>query len=129
MLENTFRSVKIALINDLSKFFEKMGIDTWETIDAASSKPFGFLHHFTGPGVGGHCIPKDPFYLLYKARKMGTNVEFIEEAACINRNMPLYVVHLIDEILKKHNKKLRDSTCGVLGVTYKKDVLDLRLTQ
>lgn len=128
MLENIFRSVNIALVNDLSKFFEKMGIDTWETIAAASSKPFGFLPHYPGPGVGGHCIPKDPFYLLYKARKMGMDVEFIEEAACINRNMPLYVVHLAEETLKMRGKQMRDSSFAVLGVTYKKDVLDIRRT-
>jgi UDP-N-acetyl-D-glucosamine dehydrogenase len=128
MLENIFRSVNIALINDLSKFFEKMGIDTWETIDAASSKPFAFLPHYPGPGVGGHCIPKDPFYLLYKARKMGMNVEFIEEAACVNRNMPLYVIHLAEETLKMRGKNIYNSSFAVLGVTYKKDVLDIRRT-
>jgi UDP-N-acetyl-D-glucosamine dehydrogenase len=128
MLENIFRSVNIALINDLSKFFEKMGIDTWETIAAASSKPFGFLPHYPGPGVGGHCIPKDPFYLLYKARKMGMNIEFIEEAAAINRNMPLYVVHLAEETLKMCGKQMHDSSFAVLGVTYKRDVLDIRRT-
>ena len=128
MLENIFRSVNIALVNDLSKFFEKMGIDTWETIAAASSKPFGFLPHYPGPGVGGHCIPKDPFYLLYKARKMGTNLEFIEEAAAVNRNMPLYVVHLAEETLKLRGKGLHGSSFAVLGVTYKRDVLDLRRT-
>ncbi|PVX23718.1 MAG: UDP-N-acetyl-D-glucosamine dehydrogenase [Candidatus Bathyarchaeum sp.] len=128
MLENIFRSVNIALVNDLSKFFEKMGIDTWETVAAASTKPFGFLPHYPGPGVGGHCIPKDPFYLLYKARKMGTSVEFIEQAACINRNMPLYVVHLAEEALNRRNKNIRDSSFAVLGVTYKRDVLDIRRT-
>lgn len=128
MLENIFRSVNIALINDLSKFFEKMGIDTWETINAASSKPFGFMPHYPGPGVGGHCIPKDPFYLLYKARKMGMNIEFIEEAAIINRTMPLYVLHLAEEALRKRNKSIYNSNFAVLGVTYKKDVLDLRRT-
>ena len=128
MLENIFRSVNIALINDLSKFFEKLGIDTWETIDAASSKPFGFMPHYPGPGVGGHCIPKDPFYLLYKAKKMGTSVEFIEEAAAVNRNMPFYIVHLAEEALKLRNKTMKDSSFAVLGVTYKKDVLDLRRT-
>jgi nucleotide sugar dehydrogenase len=128
MLENIFRSVNIALINDLSKFFEKIGINTWETIAAASTKPFGFMSHYPGPGVGGHCIPKDPFYLLYKARKMGASVEFIEEAACINKNMPLYVVHIVEEFLKIRNKTIRDSSFAVLGVTYKKDVLDMRRT-
>jgi nucleotide sugar dehydrogenase len=128
MLENIFRSVNIALVNDLSKFFEKLGIDTWETIDAAASKPFAFMPHYPGPGVGGHCIPKDPFYLLYKARKMGTSVEFIEEAACVNRNMPLYVIHIAEETLKIRNKNMHDSSFAVLGVTYKRDVLDIRRT-
>jgi nucleotide sugar dehydrogenase len=128
MLENIFRSVNIALVNDLSKFFEKLGIDAWETIDAASSKPFGFLPHYPGPGVGGHCIPKDPFYLLYKARKMGVNIEFIEEAAGVNRNMPLYVVHIAEEALKLRGKSLHNSSFAVLGVTYKRDVLDIRRT-
>lgn len=128
MLENVFRSVNIALINDLLKFLEKLGIDTWETIDAAATKPFGFLPHYPGPGVGGHCIPKDPFYLLYKARKMGMNLEFIEEAADINRNMPLYVIYITEEVLKKRNKAIEDSSFGVLGVTYKKDVADTRRT-
>ena len=128
MLENIFRSVNIALINDLSKFFVTLGIDAWEVIDAADSKPYAFLPHYPGPGVGGHCIPKDPFYLLYKARKMGMNLEFIEEAACINRNMPLYVLYIVEKTLKKRNKTISDSTFAVLGVTYKKDVLDTRRT-
>ena len=128
MLENIFRSVNIALINDLSKFFEKLGIDTWETIDAASSKPFGFMSHYPGPGVGGHCIPKDPFYLLYKAKKMGVSVEFIEEAAAINKNMPFYIFHLAEETLKIRKKPMTTSSFGVLGITYKKNVLDLRRT-
>ena len=128
MLENLFRSVNIALVNDLSKFFEKMGIDTWETIAAATSKPFGFLPHYPGPGVGGHCIPKDPFYLLYKAHKTGTSLEFVEEAAAVNKNMPLYVIHLIEETLKRCNKTLRGSSFAVLGITYKRDVLDIRRT-
>ena len=128
MLENIFRSINIALVNDLSKFFEKLGIDTWETIAAASSKPFGFMPHYPGPGVGGHCIPKDPFYLLYKAKKMGTSIEFIEEAAAINKNMPFYIFHLAEETLKIRKKIMNNSSFGVLGVTYKKDVLDLRRT-
>jgi nucleotide sugar dehydrogenase len=128
MLENIFRSVNIALINDLSRFFEKMEIDTWETIAAASSKPFGFMPHYPGPGVGGHCIPKDPLYLLYKARKIGLNVAFIEEAASINKNMPLYIIYLAEKTLKIRNKNLNDSSFAVLGVTYKNDVLDVRRT-
>ncbi len=128
MLENVFRSVNIALINELSKFFEKFGIDAWETIDAAASKPFGFLPHYPGPGVGGHCIPKDPLYLLYKARKLGLHIEFIEEAAIINRNMPLHIISIIDNIIKILGKNLQNSSFAILGVTYKKDVLDIRNT-
>ncbi|TRO52447.1 nucleotide sugar dehydrogenase [Candidatus Bathyarchaeota archaeon] len=128
MLENIFRSVNIALVNDLSRLFEKMEIDVWETIAAASSKPFSFMAHYPGPGVGGHCIPKDPFYLLYKARKIGLNVAFIEEAASINKNMPLYVIYLAEKTLKIRNKNLNNSSFAVLGVTYKNDVLDIRRT-
>jgi UDP-N-acetyl-D-glucosamine dehydrogenase len=128
MLENLFRSVNIALMNELSKVFERLGIDLWETIEAASTKPFAFLPHYPGPGVGGHCIPKDPFYLLYKARRMGLDINFVEEASGINRKMPFYVVYLAEEALKRRNKKIGDSSFGVLGVTYKKDVFDLRRT-
>jgi UDP-N-acetyl-D-glucosamine dehydrogenase len=128
MLENLFRSVNIALMNELSKVFERLGIDLWETIEAASTKPFAFLPHYPGPGVGGHCIPKDPFYLLYKARRMGLDINFVEEASGINRNMPFYVVYLAEEALKRRGKKIGDSSFGVLGVTYKKDVFDLRRT-
>lgn len=128
MLENVFRHVNIALANDLSKLFERLGIDIWETINAAATKPFGFLPHFPGPGVGGHCIPKDPFYLLYKARKVGMDLQLIEDAAIINKSMPLYVIHIAKETLKKKKKNIEDSSFGVLGVTYKKDVADVRRT-
>jgi UDP-N-acetyl-D-glucosamine dehydrogenase len=128
MLENVFRSVNLALIYDITKLFEILGIDIWETIEAASTKPFTFMAHYPGPGVGGHCIPKDPFYLLYKARKMGINVEFIQEAAAINQSMPLYIIHLVEETLKKQNKNIHDSSFGILGLTYKKDVADIRRT-
>jgi UDP-N-acetyl-D-glucosamine dehydrogenase len=128
MLENLFRSVNIALINDLSKVFEKMEIDLWETIEAANTKPFAFLPHFPGPGVGGHCIPKDPFYLLYKARRMGLNIDFVIKASEINRNMPFYVIFISEETLKRRNKKIENSSFGILGATYKKDVADVRRT-
>jgi UDP-N-acetyl-D-glucosamine dehydrogenase len=128
MLENLFRSVNIALIYDITKLFEKLEIDIWETITAASTKPFTFMAHYPGPGVGGHCIPKDPFYLLYKARKTGVNVEFIEEAAAINQSMPLYIIHMVEETLRTKDKTINDSSFGVLGVTYKKDVADTRRT-
>jgi UDP-N-acetyl-D-glucosamine dehydrogenase len=128
MLENLFRSVNIALINELSKVFERLDIDLWETIAAASTKPFAFLPHYPGPGVGGHCIPKDPFYLLYKARRLGLNINFVEEASGINRNMPFYVIYMAEEALKRKGKKIADSSFAVLGVTYKKDVADVRRT-
>jgi UDP-N-acetyl-D-glucosamine dehydrogenase len=128
MLENLFRSVNIALINELSKVFEKLGIDLWETIEAASTKPFAFLPHYPGPGVGGHCIPKDPFYLLYKARRMGLTINFVEEASEINRNMPFYVIYIAEETLKRKNKTIGNSSFAVLGITYKKDVADIRRT-
>jgi len=128
MLENLFRSVNIALVNELSKVFEEMEIDIWETIEAANTKPFGFLPHYPGPGVGGHCIPKDPFYLLYAARKMGINIKFVEEAANINRNMPFHILRLSELVLRRKNKRVIDSSFAVLGVTYKKDVPDARQT-
>ena len=128
MLENVFRSVNIALVNDLSKLFEKLGIDIWETINVAATKPFGFLPHYPGPGVGGHCIPKDPFYLLYKAGKMGIVLQLVEDAAGINRSMPLHVICITKETLKKRNKSIKDCSFGILGVTYKKDVADVRRT-
>jgi UDP-N-acetyl-D-glucosamine dehydrogenase len=128
MLENLFRSVNIALINELAKVFEKLGIDLWETIEAASTKPFAFLPHYPGPGVGGHCIPKDPFYLLYKARRMGLDINFVEEASEINRNMPFYVIYMAEEAIKRRGKKIENSSFAVLGITYKKDVADVRRT-
>ena len=128
MLENLFRSVNIALINELSKAFEEMEIDIWETIEAANTKPFAFLPHYPGPGVGGHCIPKDPLYLLYAARMIGTNIKFVEEASTINRDMPFHILHLIELALRSKNKSISDSSFAVLGVTYKKDVPDVRQT-
>ena len=128
MMENLFRSVNIALVNELSKVFEEMEIDIWETIEAANTKPFGFLPHYPGPGVGGHCIPKDPLYLQYAARRMGINIKFVEEAANINRNMPFHILHLSELALRRKNKHIIDSSFAVLGVTYKKDVADVRQT-
>ena len=128
MLENLFRSVNIALVNELSKAFEEMDIDIWETIEAAKTKPFGFLPHYPGPGVGGHCIPKDPLYLSYAAAKVGIKIRFVEEAATINKNMPLHILHLAKLALKRKNKCIEDSSFAVLGVTYKRDVADVRQT-
>jgi UDP-N-acetyl-D-glucosamine dehydrogenase len=126
ILENVFRNVNIALINETAKIFEKMGIDTWEVIQAASTKPEAFLVHYPGPGVGGHCIPLNPYYLSYAARTYGMECRFIELAGDINTSMPYHVVFLIRDILEKKGL----STCGakvsVLGVTYKKNISDTR---
>jgi UDP-N-acetyl-D-glucosamine dehydrogenase len=93
LLENIFRSVNIALVNELTLLAERMGIDIWEVIEAAKTKPFGFMPFYPGPGLGGHCIPIDPFYLTWKAREYGQNTRFIELAGEVNTSMPLYVVH------------------------------------
>ncbi|MFX0132457.1 MAG: nucleotide sugar dehydrogenase [Candidatus Hodarchaeota archaeon] len=126
ILENVFRNVNVALINEIAKVFEKMEIDTWEVIQAASTKPGGFLAHYPGPGVGGHCIPLDPYYLYYIAMKYGMNCQFIQLAGEINRSMPYHIVYLIEEILKKVGKTLRFSKVSILGVTYKPNVDDTR---
>ncbi len=128
VMENVFRNINIALVNELAKVFDKLGIDVWEVINAAATKPFSFMPHYPGPGVGGHCIPKDPFYLSYKAKKEGIDLRFIELAGSINQSMPFYVLHLLKELLHKHGKDLQKAKIGVLGVTYKRDVPDLRDT-
>ncbi len=120
MVENVFRNVNISLIYELSLFFEKIGIDTWEVIKAASTKPFGFMPHYPGPGIGGHCIPKDPYYLLFKARKSGCKLKIVEEALKVSEKMPEHII----ELVKKNVKK--GSSIAVLGVTYKKNVPDIR---
>ena len=126
MLENTFRIVNIGLINELAMMCEKMNINIWEVIDAAKTKPFGFMPFYPGPGVGGHCIPKDPLYLYWKAKKYGFNSRFIKLASDINSSMPAYVVHRLEAILGKNKKSIKKSKILILGVTYKKDVKDLR---
>jgi len=126
ILENVFRNVNIALINEIAKIFDKMGIDTWEVIRAASTKPGGFLAHYPGPGVGGHCIPLDPYYLYYIARKHGMICQFIQLSGEINRSMPYYIVSIIDETLKKVGMSLNGAKISVLGVTYKQNVADTR---
>ncbi|MEK6727249.1 MAG: nucleotide sugar dehydrogenase [Candidatus Omnitrophota bacterium] len=126
LLENTFRLVNIGLIDELAIMAHKMNIDIWEVIDAASTKPFGFMPFYPGPGVGGHCIPKDPLYLYWKAKHSGFSSRFIKLASDIISDMPEYVVSRIELILKKSNKKLKDSKILVIGVTYKKDIKDLR---
>jgi UDP-N-acetyl-D-glucosamine dehydrogenase len=126
ILENTYRAVNIALVNELKMVFDKMGIDIWEVIAAAKTKPFGFQAFYPGPGLGGHCIPIDPFYLTWVARKYGVHTRFIELAGEINTGMPHYVVNRIAEALNEYAKPLRGSRVCVLGVAYKKNVDDPR---
>ena len=126
ILENTYRAVNIALVNELKMLCDRMGIDVWEVIAAAKTKPFGFQAFYPGPGLGGHCIPIDPFYLSWVARKHGMTTRFIELAGEINSNMPLYVVHRLVEALNEHCKPIKQSKICLLGVAYKKDVDDPR---
>lgn len=126
ILENVYRCVNIAMVNELKVVFERMGIDIWEVIGAASTKPFGFQPFYPGPGLGGHCIPIDPFYLTWKAREYGTATRFIELAGQINTQMPQYVIMKTMEALNKKGKSLKGSKVLVLGLAYKKDIDDLR---
>jgi UDP-N-acetyl-D-glucosamine dehydrogenase len=126
ILENTYRAVNIALVNELKVVFERMGIDVWEVIAAAKTKPFGFQAFYPGPGLGGHCIPIDPFYLTWAARKYGVHTRFIELAGEVNTSMPGYVVNRVAEALNEERKALKGSRVCVLGVAYKKDVDDPR---
>jgi UDP-N-acetyl-D-glucosamine dehydrogenase len=126
ILENTYRAVNIALVNELKVLFSRMGIDVWEVIDAARTKPFGFQAFYPGPGLGGHCIPIDPFYLTWLARRCGMTTRFIELAGEINTSMPQYVVNRAMEALNAVGKPLRGSRICLLGVAYKRDVDDAR---
>lgn len=126
ILENIYRCVNIALVNELKVVFDKMGIDIWEVINAASTKPFGFKPFYPGPGLGGHCIPIDPFYLTWKARQYGMPTRFIELAGEINTSMPQYVITKTIEALNERRKSLKGSKVLVLGLAYKKDIDDLR---
>jgi UDP-N-acetyl-D-glucosamine dehydrogenase len=126
ILENTYRSVNIALVNELKMLFEKMGIDVWEVIRAASTKPFGFQPFYPGPGLGGHCIPIDPFYLSWIARRHNFHTRFIELAGEVNTSMPEYVVQRVGLALNAQRKSIRGSKIGILGMAYKKDVDDPR---
>jgi UDP-N-acetyl-D-glucosamine dehydrogenase len=127
LLENIFRSVNIALVNELAQLCDRMSIDVWEVVDAAATKPFGFMSFKPGPGLGGHCIPIDPFYLTWKAREYGFYTEFIELAGKVNENMPYYCRSLISQALN-HGKQrsLKGSKVLVLGVSYKNDIGDTR---
>ena len=126
ILENTYRSVNIALVNELKMLCDRLGMDVWEVIDAAKTKPFGFQAFYPGPGLGGHCIPIDPFYLGWVARKHGMPTRFIELAGEINTSMPRYVVRRVMDALNEMGKPLKGSKVCVLGVAYKKDVDDPR---
>lgn len=126
ILENTYRAVNIALVNELKILFDRMGIDIWEVIDAAKTKPFGFQAFYPGPGLGGHCIPIDPFYLTWLARRQGLSTRFIELAGEVNSRMPEYVVQRLADFLNDIGKPIRGSKIALLGLAYKKDVDDPR---
>ena len=126
LLENIFRSINIAMVNELKMVFDKMGIDIWEVIEAASTKPFGFTPFYPGPGLGGHCIPIDPFYLTWKAREYEISTKFIELAGEINTFMPEYVVNKVYHALNENRKCIKGSKILLLGLSYKKDIDDLR---
>jgi UDP-N-acetyl-D-glucosamine dehydrogenase len=126
ILENTFRAVNIALVNEMAVLADRMGVDIWEAIDAASTKPFGFMSFWPGPGLGGHCIPVDPFYLSWRARAFDMNTEFVELAGRVNVNMPYYAVGRIARALNDRGKPVRGAKILILGMAYKQDVGDLR---
>ncbi|MGE5178123.1 MAG: nucleotide sugar dehydrogenase [Bacteroidota bacterium] len=126
LLENTFRSVNIGLVNELALMCDRMGIDVWEVIEAAKTKPFGFMPFYPGPGLGGHCIPIDPFYLSWKARESGFEARFIELAGSVNGDMPRHVTKRVAEALNSVRKPLKGSKVLVVGVAYKADIDDVR---
>jgi UDP-N-acetyl-D-glucosamine dehydrogenase len=127
LLENIFRSVNIALVNELAQLCDRMGIDVWEVVDAASTKPFGFMRFSPGPGLGGHCIPIDPFYLTWKAREYGFTTEFVELAGKVNEDMPYFCRSLVSQALNHGAQKaMSGSRILILGVAYKKDIGDMR---
>ena len=126
LLENTFRAVNIGLVNEIALMAHRMDIDVWEVIDAAGTKPFGFMPFYPGPGLGGHCIPIDPFYLSWKARQSGFECRFIELAGQVNGSMPAYVVERVGEALNTVKKAVNGSRIHLFGIAYKKDVSDMR---
>jgi UDP-N-acetyl-D-glucosamine dehydrogenase len=126
LLENIFRSVNIALVNELAMLSERMGIDIWEVVDAAATKPYGFMRFEPGPGMGGHCLPVDPFYLTWRAREFHMSTEFIELAGKINQQMPYHCVERIESALNDAAKAVRDANIAILGVSYKGGVGDIR---
>ena len=126
ILENCYRCINIAMINEMKMILDRMGIDIWKVIAAAKTKPFGFQPFYPGPGLGGHCIPIDPFYLSWKARQYDIAARFIELAGELNTSMPYYVIGKISEALNRNGRAIRGSRILVLGLAYKKDVDDLR---
>jgi len=126
LLENTFRTVNIALVNEMAQVADRLGVDVWEVIDAAATKPFGFMKFVPGPGIGGHCIPLDPHYLMWKMKTLHYKTRFIELADEINAEMPAYVVAKVQDALNTERKPLRGSRVLVLGVAYKRDIDDIR---
>jgi UDP-N-acetyl-D-glucosamine dehydrogenase len=126
LLENTFRAVNIGMVNELAQMCHEMGIDVWEVVDAAATKPFGFMPFYPGPGLGGHCIPLDPHYLAWRARLSGFEPRFIQLADQVNSSMPRYVATRVAELLNEHGKPLKGSRVLVFGVAYKADVDDPR---
>jgi UDP-N-acetyl-D-glucosamine dehydrogenase len=126
LLENTFRAVNIGLVNELALMCDRMNIDVWEVVDAAKTKPFGFMAFYPGPGLGGHCIPIDPFYLSWKAKQTGFDPRFIELAGHINGGMPHYVVDKVSDALNMRRKAVNGSSILVAGVAYKRDIDDMR---
>ncbi len=126
LLENTFRMINIGLVNEIALMCDRMGIDVWEVIDAAATKPFGFMAFYPGPGLGGHCIPIDPFYLSWKTKQAGIEARFIELAGYINGQMPLFVVEKIQNALNDQAKPVRGSHIHIVGVAYKRDIDDVR---
>lgn len=126
LLENTFRTVNVGLVNEMAMICDKLGIDIWEVIEAASTKPFGFIPFYPGPGLGGHCLPIDPHYLSWKLKMFNYHARFIELASNINTSMPQYVVEKITEALNRQKKSVSGSRVLILGVTYKRDVNDIR---
>ena len=127
LLENIQRSVNIGLMNEMKMIADKMNINIFEVIEAAASKPFGFTRYLPGPGVGGHCIPVDPFYLTWKAKEFNFHTKFIELAGEINDGMPNYIIQKITSILNNYKKSISGSKLLILGLSYKKNISDLRI--
>lgn len=126
LLENTFRAVNIGMVNEMAVMCDRLGVNVWEVIDAAATKPFGFMPFYPGPGLGGHCIPIDPLYLSWKLKALNYNARFIELASEINLSMPTYVIDKVTDALNDKSKSIRGSKIGVLGVAYKRDIDDVR---